>query len=115
MDSEINRNSNSSTVEQSTNLSSETPLLQETGTVTHSVVGDIPDPPTVLLFVRPQKSDYVSCGRLEVASVDEIDGQLCVSWQLMDYVSIKESAYFQQVLKLQKGGSMVGTGSAVFE
>lgn len=76
-------------------------------TLSSETPAEVPDAPTVLLFARPQKAEYVCCGRLEVASVDEIDGQLCVSWRLVDYATIKESAYFQQVLNLQKGGNPV--------
>ncbi|KAG7670980.1 hypothetical protein Ndes2526A_g01232 [Nannochloris sp. 'desiccata'] len=58
--------------------------------------------PTVLLFVRPQRDDYACFGRLEASTVEELDGQLCVSWKLVDYNEIEASAPFQQVLKLQK-------------
>lgn len=58
--------------------------------------------PTVLLFVRPQRNDYACFGRLEACTVEELDGQLCVSWKLIDYNEIESSAPFQQVLKLQK-------------
>ena len=59
--------------------------------------------PTVLLFVRPQRDGYVCCGRLEAATVSEMDGQLCVSWKLLDFGEIKESTYFRKVLLLQPG------------
>jgi hypothetical protein len=58
--------------------------------------------PTVLLFVRPQRDDYACFGRLEACTVEELDGQLCVSWKLVDYNEIESSAPFLQVLKLQK-------------
>jgi hypothetical protein len=58
--------------------------------------------PTVLLFVRPQRDEYACFGRLEASTVEELDGQLCVSWKLVDYSAIESSAPFQHVLKLQK-------------
>jgi prolyl-tRNA editing enzyme YbaK/EbsC (Cys-tRNA(Pro) deacylase) len=58
--------------------------------------------PTVILFVRPQRDEYSCFGRLKASAVEELDGQLCVSWKLVDYSGIKSSAPFQQVLTLQK-------------
>jgi hypothetical protein len=58
--------------------------------------------PTVLLFVRPQRDEYACFGRLEASTVEELDGQLCVSWKLLDYSEIESSEPFQRVLKLQK-------------
>ena len=57
---------------------------------------------TILLFVRPHRDDYVCCGRLEEAAVEDLDGQLCVSWRLMDYSSLlHESPVFQSIIALQ--------------
>lgn len=58
----------------------------------------------VLLFIRPDKNDYICCGRLSVHQVRTVDGQLSVLWNLDEYGALRNIPYFQEILKLASYG-----------
>ena len=77
-------------------------------TLDHPVVRRLLDGrSTVLLFCRPERDDYIYCGRLEVASIADIDGQLCVSWRLMDFPLLRERLAFLRILDLQSKSQLL--------
>lgn len=59
------------------------------------------EPPTVLLMCRPFREPYVCFGRVVPANVVDDGVHLRVSWQLLDYPTLRHSPHFQHLLQLQ--------------